>query len=52
MTRFVDAVGDPEGACVAAANELRRGRLVMLPTETVYGLAALPSLDGAVDAIF
>lgn len=52
MTRFVDAVVDPVGACAAAADELRSGGLVMLPTETVYGLAALPYMDSAVDAIF
>lgn len=35
-----------------AVETLRRGKLVVLPTETVYGLAALPSVDGAVDRIY
>jgi tRNA threonylcarbamoyl adenosine modification protein (Sua5/YciO/YrdC/YwlC family) len=31
---------------------LRGGRLVVLPTETVYGLAADPRLEAAVDALY
>ena len=31
---------------------LRRGRPVVLPTDTVYGIAALPCIPGAVRAVF
>lgn len=41
--------GDALGAAVAA---LGRGELVVLPTETVYGLAADPRVPGAVDRIY
>lgn len=43
----------PDGAGIAAAAELlRAGRLVALPTETVYGLAADASDDRAVASIY
>lgn len=35
-----------------AAGVLARGGAVVLPTDTVYGLAALPSVPGATDALF
>jgi L-threonylcarbamoyladenylate synthase len=35
-----------------ATSALRAGRLVVLPTDTVYGVAALPGAPGAVDAVF
>lgn len=35
-----------------ALEELGAGRLIVLPTDTVYGLAALPHAPGAVDALF
>lgn len=35
-----------------ALEELRAGGLVVLPTDTVYGLAALPDVPGAVDSLF
>ncbi len=34
-------------AVAAAADALRRGHLVVFPTDTVYGLAADPRIDGA-----
>lgn len=37
---IVDARGDREAAVEAAAGALRGGRLVVVPTDTVYGLAA------------
>lgn len=41
MGRVVDATGDERSAAVTAAVEaLQRGRLVVLPTDTVYGVAA------------
>ena len=43
----------PSDAAIAqAAQALRDGQLVGLPTETVYGLAANASDDAAVDKIF
>jgi len=49
MTRVVKA--GPE-AIAAAAQCLRLGGLVAMPTETVYGLAADATSDSAVAAIY
>jgi len=46
----VRAGGD--GAVGAAAAVLRSGGIVVLPTDTVYGLAALPHLPDAVQAVY
>lgn len=35
-----------------ALDALRRGEVVGIPTDTVYGLAVIPSLPGAVDGLF
>ena len=43
--------GDPDALVADAAARLRHGELVVLPTETVYGLAALPSHADAVAAL-
>lgn len=51
MTAAVLAVADPSVAD-RVAEVLRAGGLVVLPTETVYGLAALPSVPGATDDLF
>ena len=41
------------GAALDAAEAvLRAGGTVVLPTDTVYGLAALPSIEGATDQLF
>jgi tRNA threonylcarbamoyl adenosine modification protein (Sua5/YciO/YrdC/YwlC family) len=48
----VDAVGRPEDAVAEAVVALRAGRPVVLPTETVYGVAALPGDPGAVEELF
>jgi L-threonylcarbamoyladenylate synthase len=42
---------DPE-AVDRAVDALRSGRPVVLPTETVYGVAALPSVPGATARLF
>jgi L-threonylcarbamoyladenylate synthase len=47
----VVASNDP-AAVELAADVLARGGTVVLPTDTVYGLAALPSVVGATDALF
>jgi L-threonylcarbamoyladenylate synthase len=41
-----------DGAIGAAAAALRSGGIVVLPTDTVYGLAALPHLPEAVQAVY
>jgi L-threonylcarbamoyladenylate synthase len=41
-----------EGALAAAVTALRAGELIVVPTDTVYGVAALPDIDGAVDRIY
>lgn len=47
------AADPPVAAAVAqAAAVLRAGDAVALPTDTVYGLAALPSVDGATARLF
>lgn len=47
---------DDAAACAALVAEtaaiLRRGGLVVIPTDTVYGVAALASLPEAVEALF
>lgn len=48
-----DRLGEDAGAGVGAAAEaLARGELVVLPTETVYGLAARPDLPEATARVF
>ncbi len=42
---------DEEGVAVAL-DALRRGEVVGIPTDTVYGLAVIPSLAGAVERLF
>ena len=49
---LVDAIAHPEAAVTAAVTALRAGRPVVLPTETVYGVAALPGDPGAVEELF
>jgi tRNA threonylcarbamoyl adenosine modification protein (Sua5/YciO/YrdC/YwlC family) len=44
--------GPPAAALARAAVQLRAGRVVVLPTDTVYGLAALPGVEGATAALF
>lgn len=55
----LDVVTEPEvvrsggpGALDAAAAALASGRLVAFPTDTVYGLAADPRVEGATPAVF
>jgi tRNA threonylcarbamoyl adenosine modification protein (Sua5/YciO/YrdC/YwlC family) len=50
LTRIVP-IDDP-GALDAAAAALLRGEPIVVPTETVYGLAALPGIPGATAALF
>lgn len=47
----VVAVDDPDAVARSAA-VLRAGGTVIVPTDTVYGLAALPSVAGATDELF
>jgi L-threonylcarbamoyladenylate synthase len=43
---------DDEDALGAAAKALRAGEVVLVPTDTVYGLAALPERSEAVERIY
>ena len=54
MTVVLAAAGDPPPADViaAAADALRGGDIVGIPTDTVYGLAADPWHSGAADRLF
>ena len=54
MTRLMDVAGaaPPAGAVATAAAALRAGEVVVLPTDTVYGVAALPTVPGATDRLF
>src|SRR4051812_39983784 len=47
----VVAIADPD-ALALAAEALRNGGAVVLPTDTVYGVAALPSGPGAIAGLF
>ena len=52
---LIDATGtgpDLDAALDAAAAALRAGGVVGIPTETVYGLAAAPGVEGATEAVF
>jgi tRNA threonylcarbamoyl adenosine modification protein (Sua5/YciO/YrdC/YwlC family) len=43
---------DQGDVAAQAADVLRAGEVVVLPTETVYGIAALPTVTGATDRLF
>jgi tRNA threonylcarbamoyl adenosine modification protein (Sua5/YciO/YrdC/YwlC family) len=48
----VELAGDHEGAIERAAAALAAGGVIVLPTDTVYGLAALPGDRAATDRLF
>ncbi len=48
----MDVVGPDDAGIQAAASALRKGKPVVIPTDTVYGLAALASDAAAVDRLF
>ena len=48
----LDVGADPVAAVAAAVRTLSAGGAVGLPTETVYGVAALPSCRNAIDEVF
>jgi L-threonylcarbamoyladenylate synthase len=50
MARMIVPVG-PDAVSLAI-DALRRGEVVALPTDTVYGLAALPAIAAATDRLF
>jgi tRNA threonylcarbamoyl adenosine modification protein (Sua5/YciO/YrdC/YwlC family) len=54
MTAIIAALGDPppDDAIAAAAEAIRGGDIVGMPTDTVYGLAADPWHSGASDRLF
>lgn len=48
----LDVGADPVAAVAAAVRALSNGGVVVLPTETVYGVAALPSCRNAIEEVF
>ena len=52
MSDVVSARTSPDEALDRAAVVLQAGGTVVLPTDTVYGVAALPGVAGATDALF
>ncbi|MBI03994.1 MAG: threonylcarbamoyl-AMP synthase [Acidimicrobiaceae bacterium] len=48
----LDVGADPAAAVAAAVRALSNGGVVVLPTETVYGVAALPSCRNAIEEVF
>ena len=43
---------DDDGALEAATSSLRAGEVIVVPTDTVYGVAALPTIPAAVQGIY
>ena len=52
MSQVFGSNGDADAALDAAEDALRAGGLVVIPTDTVYGLAARPDIDGATGRLF
>lgn len=52
ITERLDALRAPEAAVSRAAELLRAGGIVAIPTETVYGLAAAADNDTAIQRVF
>jgi len=52
VSDVVSARTSPDDALDRAAVVLQAGGTVVLPTDTVYGVAALPGVAGATDALF
>ncbi len=52
MTYEIDPADPDREALEAAAEELGAGGLAVLPTETVYGIAARPDLPAATERLF
>lgn len=46
------ALGLDPASVAAAVAALRAGEAIVVPTDTLYGLAALPAVPGAVDRLF
>lgn len=52
VSLLVSALQDPEEALVQAIAVLEAGGTVVIPTDTVYGVGALPRIRGATGALF
>jgi L-threonylcarbamoyladenylate synthase len=52
MPAVFDLSGPEDAALVAAAGAVTRGEAVVLPTDTVYGLASRPDSAAATDRLF
>ena len=51
MNYFLDLDSDFELAVSESSQVLKEGGLVLLPTDTVYGVAAIPTNKSAVEAV-
>lgn len=49
---IISLLSHPGEAAEAAAVALAEGEVVLLPTDTVYGLAAMPEMESAVEKLF
>jgi L-threonylcarbamoyladenylate synthase len=49
---LLDRATAPEAARHAVAEAMGAGGVALIPTDTVYGIACLPSFDSAVDSIY
>jgi len=52
MTELISLETSADSALAQAAKLLRQGSVVALPTDTVYGLAALANKDRAIAKLF
>ena len=52
LTERFDLREPQEAALSAAERALSRGELVVLPTDTVYGIAARPDMSGSISRLF
>ena len=51
-SKIISLLSHPGEAAEAAALALAEGEVVLLPTDTVYGLAAMPGIESAVGKLF
>jgi tRNA threonylcarbamoyl adenosine modification protein (Sua5/YciO/YrdC/YwlC family) len=51
VPRILDAVSEPQAAIQAAISAIRAGKCIVIPTDTVYGIAADPFQPKAVQAL-
>jgi len=50
--RIISSLHDAEGACRAALDAVKRGRIILFPTETVYGLGVDSRNPRAIEKLY